>query len=271
MFVSIAPMVTAGPSFLPSNALGGIAHILLMARMAENDPIVGRIRLQAGAMSPRSRNRQPPLAVVSNDASMSDSISRGRSDEARARSLARDVDWSILMARAQGGDGEAYRRLLGEIVPYVRSLVAPRHRDPRDVEDTTQDVLLTIHSIRHTYDPTRPFTPWLVAIAHRRAIDRLRQQGRSRLRDDALKAEYETFGEPLTNIEETRSEEHSLHKAVERLPPGQREAVKLLKLQEMSLREASKVSGMSVAALKVAMHRALKSLRKILGSKSEKT
>lgn len=222
-------------------------------------------------MSPGSRNRQPPLTVVSSDTSKSESIGRGRSDEARARSLARDVDWSILMARAQGGDGEAYRRLLGEIVPYVRSLVARRHRDSRDVEDTTQDVLLTIHTIRHTYDPTRPFTPWLVAIAHRRAIDRLRQQGRSKLRDAALKAEHETFGEPQANIDETGSGEHALHQAVEQLPPGQRQAVKLLKLQEMSLKQAAEASGMSIPALKVAMHRALKNLRKMLGGKGNET
>jgi RNA polymerase sigma-70 factor (ECF subfamily) len=52
-----------------------------------------------------------------------------------------------------------------------------------------------------------------------------------------------------------------LHRALAGLPSGQRQAVELLKLKEMSLKEASEASGMSVAALKVAMHRALKSLR----------
>jgi RNA polymerase sigma-70 factor (ECF subfamily) len=52
---------------------------------------------------------------------------------------------------------------------------------------------------------------------------------------------------------------------VERLPPGQREAVRLLKLKEMSLKEAAAASGMSIAALKVATHRGLKNLRKIFG------
>ena len=52
--------------------------------------------------------------------------------------------------------------------------------------------------------------------------------------------------------------------AIERLPPGQREAVRLLKLQEMSLQQAAAASGMSVAALKVAMHRAMNNLRKML-------
>ncbi|MFX8891469.1 sigma factor-like helix-turn-helix DNA-binding protein, partial [Acinetobacter baumannii] len=53
------------------------------------------------------------------------------------------------------------------------------------------------------------------------------------------------------------------------LPPMQRKAVQLLKLKEMSLKEASTESGMSIAALKVNVHRAVKSLRKILGDRSE--
>lgn len=220
-------------------------------------------------MSPNKHTRAPSLTVVSGNRPEPRNSGRATSEATRARAMARDVDWSILMARGQEGDSESYRRLLVEIVPYVRSLAARRMRDPRDVEDTVQDVLLTVHSIRHTYDPTRPFAPWLVAIAHRRAIDRLRQHGRARARDAALKAEYETFGEPEANIEEVKSEEQALHQAVERLPSGQRQAVKLLKLEEMSLKQAAEVSGMSIPALKVAMHRALKNLRKMLGGMSE--
>jgi DNA-directed RNA polymerase specialized sigma24 family protein len=87
----------------------------------------------------------------------------------------RDTDWAILMAHAQDGDRSAYQRLLREITPYLRSLAARRHRDPSDVEDAVQDILLTVHAIRHTFDPTRPFGPWLVTIANRRFIDRLRR------------------------------------------------------------------------------------------------
>lgn len=97
-----------------------------------------------------------------------------------------DIDWSILMARAQAGDGGAYRRLLTEVMPFLRSLAVRQHREPSDQEDAVQDILLTIHTIRHTYDPTRPFGPWLVAIAKRRLVDRLRRQGRRRLRESAL-------------------------------------------------------------------------------------
>lgn len=185
-----------------------------------------------------------------------------RDEDARPK---RDVEWSIFMARAQDGDGRAYNRLLTEITPYLRRLVARHHRSAQDIEDTVQDILLTIHSVRQIYDPTRPFTPWLVAIARRRIIDRLRQQGRTAARETALSTDHETIPEDETNILETRADGRALHEAVEKLPPGQREAVKLLKLQEMSLKEAADKTGLSVVALKVATHRALKSLRSILG------
>jgi len=205
------------------------------------------------------RNGRPPLLRLV-----------GNEDAARAapEPTIRDTDWAILMAHAQDGDRSAYQRLLREITPYLRSLAARRHRDPSDIEDAVQDILLTVHAIRHTFDPTRPFGPWLVTIANRRFIDRLRRQGRRRDRETPLTPEHETFSEPRANLEE-RPDRHELEKAIDELPPMQRQAVQLLKLNEMSLKEASTASGMSIASLKVNVHRAVKNLRKILGERSE--
>ncbi len=207
-----------------------------------------------------SPHRARPLTLVARAAAAPSGAERRPVDEAPARAL----DWSILMAHAQAGEREAYRRLLVEITPYLRSLAAKCHRDPCDVEDTVQDVLLTLHAIRHTYEPTRPFGPWLVAIARRRITDRLRRDGRSRARETELLPEHETLAAPEANYQEAVSEALAVRNAVERLPPSQREAIKLMKLQEMSLKQAAMVSGMSIAALKVATHRALKNLREIL-------
>jgi RNA polymerase sigma factor (sigma-70 family) len=182
-------------------------------------------------------------------------------------SVTRDVDWAILMARAQEGDRTAYHRLLQEIAPYLRSLAARWHRNPSDVEDAVQDVLLTVHSIRQTYDPARPFAPWLVAIANRRFVDRLRRQGRTRNREIPLTAEHGTSCKPQANLEES-PDRHQLEGAVNDLPPAQQQAIRLLKLKEMSLKEAAMVSGMSINSLKVNAHRALKSLRKMLVDRS---
>ena len=209
-------------------------------------------------MTQKPRSHTPSLKLVGTD---------GR-DAAQAGPVIRDVDWSILMARAQDGDGAAYHRLLQDIVPYLRSLASRRHRDPNDVEDAVQDILLTIHSIRQTYDPGRPFGPWLVTIANRRFIDRLRRQGRVRARETPLTAEHETFSEARANLQES-TDRHELGGAIDNLPPRQRQAIRLLKLKEMSLKEAAVASGMSITSLKVNTHRALKSLRKMLVDRSE--
>jgi RNA polymerase sigma-70 factor (ECF subfamily) len=217
------------------------------------------------------RSRVPTLTVVEATRTLENAVDRKQPGPRGAPPAARDLEWSILMARAQNGDGDAYRRLLEEITPYLRSLAAWRHRERNDAEDAVQDILLTIHAIRQTYDPTRPFGPWLVTIANRRLVDRLRRQGRLRSREIALTTEHETFPARQANIDEEISDRRELEAALDNLPPGQRQAIRLLKLNEMSLKEAAALTGMSVAALKVAMHRALRSLRKMLPNRSEDT
>ena len=173
-------------------------------------------------------------------------------------------DWSTLMVRAQDGDRDAYRSLLKEIEPYVRSIAGRCFNRQTDAEDVVQDVLLTVHSIRNTYDPKRPFGPWLLAIANRRIIDRLRRHTRQKAREIELSAEHETFPDDPANLDSTISAEIALVGAIDKLPPDQREAIRMLKLNEMSLKEASQTSGRSIAALKVATHRAVKNLRRLL-------
>jgi len=173
-----------------------------------------------------------------------------------------DRRWSQLMAAAQQGDRAAYDRLLREILPFIRALAARQHRMQDRVEDVVQDVLLTVHRVRHTYDPARSFKHWLAMITRRRSIDGLRRRmrlGSVELSDDRA---YETFADPRANqVVEARDAAEGLRAAVASLPERQREAVELLKLREMSLREASRATGTSIAALKVNVHRAIKALK----------
>ncbi len=166
------------------------------------------------------------------------------------------------MAAGQDGDRCAYERLLHEVVPFIRSLIFRRQRAEAEIEEVVQDVLLTLHRVRHTYDPVRPFKPWLSAIAERRAIDRLRRYSLRAKREISDDTTYETFPDPRANREmEVSAAAEELRAAIANLPEQQREAIELLKIKEMSLIEASNASGRSVAALKVNVHRAIKSLR----------
>jgi RNA polymerase sigma-70 factor (ECF subfamily) len=122
----------------------------------------------------------------------------------------------------------------------------------------------TIHAIRHVYDPVRPFKPWLRAIARHRIVDHIRRRRRTAQREVALTPEHEILAIEEARIEVAVWDSQSLHTAVQQLPTHQRRAVELLKMGEMSLKEASAQSGISVAALKVATHRGLRLLRRIL-------
>jgi RNA polymerase sigma-70 factor (ECF subfamily) len=175
----------------------------------------------------------------------------------------RDRTWSALMAAAQDGDRRAYDRLLREIVPFLRGVARRRLRGEADVEDAVQDALLTIHQIRQTYDPSRPIRPWLAAIAERRALDRVRAVARRAGREEELTdLHHETLRGPAANEGESRLRARDVRAAVADLPPGQRQAIELLKLEQLSLAEASSRTGQSVTALKVATHRAIQALRR---------
>ena len=179
----------------------------------------------------------------------------------------RDIRWSALMARAQDGDAPAYDTLLRECLPLLRAICRQRLREPAEVEDAVQDTLLTLHRVRHTYDPARPFRPWIAAIAERRALDRGRGVARSLSRTTDLQA-ADHIG--VEGDAESRLMSSDLRAAVGQLPASQRTALQLTKIEALSLAEASARSGMSMGALKVATHRAVQSLRREFGIESSK-
>lgn len=176
------------------------------------------------------------------------------------------------MRAAQGGDADAYRALLTAVTPRIRRIVRARRGflGTADTEDLVQDVLLSVHAVLATYDPSRPFMPWLLAIVRNRLADAARRHGRQRAHETQLDDVQVTFADVATNTtDEGIGDLEALEQAIHTLPAGQRQAIELLKLQEMSLKEASATTGTSVAALKVATHRAIVSLRRILGVSSD--
>ena len=182
-----------------------------------------------------------------------------------------DPSWREWMRAAQQGDRAAYAALLTAVIPPLRRLV--RARWPRagvaEIEDAVQETLLALHGSRHLYDPARPFMPFLFGIMRFRASDVMRHTRRAAARETPIDDVPETSGALATNstVDQTL-DAGTLRAAIARLPAGQRQALEMTKLREMSLEEAATESGLSVTALKVAAHRGIKALRKLLdGSK----
>jgi len=175
-----------------------------------------------------------------------------------------DLRRSAQMAAAQAGDRVAYEALLRDCVPLIK-VIAGRQGVPADrVDDAVQDVLLTVHRARHTYDPARSFTAWLRVIAERRAIDLLRQLRRHGAREFHAPLAFEAYADedadPTRGVAQTEAT-GQVNEALASLPPRQREAVEMLVLKEQTLTEAAAVTRSSKGALKVNLHRALKALR----------
>ena len=181
-----------------------------------------------------------------------------------------DAAWAALMVRAQGGDRQAYHALLAGIVPYVRAIAIRHLGRGEDAEDAVQEILIVIHDIRHTYEAGRPFKPWLGTIASRRCIDLRRRRSRRASHEVAGEDGFDLHAEPGAGPDESaalRDASRQVHEAIERLSPKQREAVRMVHLAELSLGEAASRSRQSVGSLKVACHRALKSLKQVLGDR----
>jgi len=182
---------------------------------------------------------------------------------------ATDEQLRFLMRCAQDGDAAAYSALLTAITPRIRRAIRSRRSflGAEAVEDLLQEVLLSIHAARSTYDPQRPFAPWLGALIRYRLADAARQhakQGAHEVTVDDLDVTFE--GRAANTEDGSVGDVEALAHAIRALPPGQRQAIEMLKLKEMSLKEASAATGLSVGALKLATHRAMTSLRRALGA-----
>jgi RNA polymerase sigma-70 factor (ECF subfamily) len=167
-----------------------------------------------------------------------------------------------LIVLALDGDATAYRQFLTELSGYLRGFLRRRMtRLPDDIEDLVQETLLAVHNYRHTYDPARPVTAWLHAIARYKMIDFLRRHART----DQLTDPLDDVDGLLTASEAPAAEaRHDVAGLLEQLPDKQRLPIVYVKLEAMSVQQAAQLTGLSESAVKVGIHRGLKALARII-------
>ena len=172
--------------------------------------------------------------------------------------------WSELMAKVQQGDTRAYEQLLNELGPVLLGYVRKRVFNPEIVQDVYQEVLLTFHKARHSYEVGRPFGPWLFTVARNSMLDALAKNRRFVEKEIAVEELPETG-----TVEEDGSLGDDLDQALKALPPLNRQAIELLKLRGLTLEEAARELKISVPALKVRAHRGYTKLRELLKGKNQ--
>lgn len=174
-------------------------------------------------------------------------------------------DLQQLMQRTLGGDRQAYADLLRESARLLRPFLSKRLRFEHEVDDVLQEILISLHKARHTYDGQRPFKPWLYAIAHFRLQDHLRMHYADHLRHADDIAELENVLHD--DVTETAISYESISGEIEKLPEKQATILRLMHQQGYTAKETAQQMGMNESAVKVAAHRAYKVLRQKLEEK----
>ncbi len=164
--------------------------------------------------------------------------------------------------RAQAGDETAYREALNLMARRLRAFFGRRLTAlPDDVEDLVQETLLVLHLQRGTYDASLPVSAWMHAIARHKLVDLYRRRGRREALHEPLD-ELDEAQHPL--VSEEQPARRDLGVLLECLPAAQQQAILMTKVEGLSMVEASQRSGVSVAALKVQVHRGLKKLAQLV-------
>jgi RNA polymerase sigma factor (sigma-70 family) len=169
-----------------------------------------------------------------------------------------EPELKALMICVLDGNQDAYRRLLGRLVPILRQYLGRRVASGQeDVEDIVQETLLAIDTRRITYDRARPFTPWVFAIAHHKFVDLVRRGRATTVLADDLIGDDGSGDAILARVDVGR--------LLDTLPVKQAEAIRAVKLDGLSVAEAAERQNIGESDIKVSIHRGLKSLMQKIG------
>lgn len=176
------------------------------------------------------------------------------------RQSAREEEWAAWLRLAIRGDAQAYNRFLLAVTPHLRSMARRRcdqfGAPASEAEDVVQEGLLAIHLKRGTWDPGRPLGPWLTTIVRNKLIDSLRRRGRH-------------SSVPIDDVSDFLEAEDETHEAADRLDTEtvlaqlkdpQRDIVRSISIEGAGIRETAARLKMTEVAVRVSLHRALKSL-----------
>ncbi|GEO84359.1 RNA polymerase sigma factor [Ciceribacter naphthalenivorans] len=179
----------------------------------------------------------------------------------------RESEWAEWMRSALDGDAQAYQRFLVAVTPHLRAMARRRCEQygapAGEAEDIVQEVLLAVHLKRGSWDPARPIGPWLSTIVRHKLIDSLRRRGRH------VNVPIEDVIETLEATERTDATDRmDAETVLARLKDPQRDIVRSISLEGAGVRETAERLKMSEGAVRVALHRALKSLAALYRSET---
>lgn len=169
---------------------------------------------------------------------------------------------AALLCAGLAGDQTAYATFLSTITPMLRRMVGRRLANA-EVEDVVQEVLISIHKARHTYDGERPIMPWLASIANFRITDHLRKHYAQMRHQTCDIADFENI---LSDVTEEAGDNESIDELLEDVPEKHKKILTMMHVEGYTAKEVGKQLGMNESAVKVAAHRAIKKIREKFGT-----
>jgi len=174
-----------------------------------------------------------------------------------------------LMLAGLAGDAAAHRAFLSLAATGLRAYLRARLRGrPDDVEDIVQETLIALHAKRGSYGPTLPVSAWMFAIGKYRLIDHIRRQRRRGISVDLDDAAADLSVESGA---EAGNAQRDVARLLEKLPAKQQTAIRMVKLEDRSVREAAAATGLSESDIKISIHRGLKTLMKVVAEDRERS
>jgi RNA polymerase sigma-70 factor (ECF subfamily) len=160
-----------------------------------------------------------------------------------------------LMLAAVTGDTHSYESFLQKVAQLLKPRFIRMSRSVEKADDLIQDVLISIHRKRDLYKVEMPILPWVNAIAKHRFIDSIRSESR--------RPSTVVWEEDFENLaaEEVEVSQESGEALLEGLSDRQKEILTLAKVEEVPLAEIAQKFDMSLSAVKVSVHRSIKSIR----------
>jgi RNA polymerase sigma-70 factor (ECF subfamily) len=169
------------------------------------------------------------------------------------------------MLLSLGGDAAAYRTLLAELSARLRAYYHRRlGSHSADAEDLVQETLIAMHERRISFDRAQPVTAWVYAIARYKLIDHLR---RRRIRAAVSVDDCAELFAP-DEVEQAAAS-RDVAQLLATLPEATGEAIRLTKIEGLSIEEAAERTGKSATATKVSIHRGLARLTQWRGGKPD--
>jgi len=178
----------------------------------------------------------------------------------------REQRWAEAMRAERRRDAVAYERMLKEVATALRRSLAPRlvrvSLGAHEADDLVQEILIGLPRKRHTWDPARPFLPWLHTITRYKLIDFMRhRRGDTRRRVDLALEDWVEIVESPADEADCSTWEVDRHLAV--LPVSQRKIVRAIAVEGASVRSVAQGLATSEGAVRVTLHRAI---RRLLGT-----